>query len=99
MSVLPSTPTMSLFPERTMWHFGSSYDVFASFSFLFLGLVDMSFTYKTCATSLARTNGSSAYARLLRSTVVIPYCGSFVTPPRVRLTHLHRNKGTFKPRP
>src|SRR3954465_13455989 len=49
-------------------------------------------------TSLARTNGSSAYARLLRSTVVIPYCGSSVTPPRVILTHLHRNKGTFKPR-
>src|SRR5215216_1290121 len=99
MSILSSTTTMFLFPERTMWHFGSTYDVFASLSFLFLGFVDMSFTKKTCAISLARTNGSSAYARLLRSTVVIPYCGSSVTPPRVILTHLHRNKGTFKPHP
>src|SRR3989337_4437148 len=99
MSILPSTPTMSLFPERTMWHFGSSYDVFASLSFLFLGLVDMSFTLKTCATSLARTNGSSVYPRLLRSTIVIPHCGSTCTPPPIGLTHLHRNKGTLKSRP
>ena len=34
-----------LFPERNMWRFGSSYAVFASLSFLFLGLVDMSFRY------------------------------------------------------
>src|SRR6266566_630763 len=99
MSVLPSNPTMSLFPERTMWRFGSLYDVFASLSFLFLGLVDMSFTKKTCATSLARTNGSSAYPRLLRSTIVILYYGSSITPPPLRLTHLHQNKGTFKPSP
>ena len=30
------------FSERTMWRFGSSYDVLASLSFIFLGLVDMS---------------------------------------------------------
>src|SRR3990170_8835887 len=99
MSVLSSTPTMFLFPERTMCHFGSPYDVFASLSFLFLGLVDMSFTWKTCTTSLARTNGSSVYPRLLRSTVVIPYYGSTCTPPTERLSHLHRNKGTLKSHP
>src|SRR3954465_14194822 len=96
MYVLPSTPRMSLFSERTMWRFGSSYDVFVSLSFLFLGLVDMSFTYITCATSLARTNESLVYPRFFRSTVVIPYCGSTCTPPPDRLTHLHLNKGTLK---
>src|SRR3954462_14608453 len=96
MSVFPSNPMIPLFPERTMWRFGSSYDVFASISFLFLSLVDMYFTYKTCATSLARTNGSSVYPRLFRSNVVIPYCGSTCTPPPDRLTHLHLNKGNLK---
>src|SRR3990170_7897169 len=99
MPVLSCTPTMCLFPKRTMWRFGSSYDVFASLYFLFLGLLDMSFTYKTYATSLARTNESSVYPRLLRSTVVIPYCGSTCTPPPVYLTHLHRNKGTLRSGP
>src|SRR4051812_11316445 len=84
------------FPEGTMWSFGSSYDVFASLSFLFLGLVDMSFTSKICATSLARTNGLSGYPRLFRSTVVISYCGSTCTPRPDILTHLHLNKGTLK---
>ena len=41
MSVLSSTPTMFIFPERTMWRFGSSYNVSACLSFLFL-------VWKTC---------------------------------------------------
>src|SRR3954471_8137135 len=96
MSVLSSTPTMFLFPERTMWRFGSSSDVFFFLFFLFLSLVDMSFTYKIGATSLARTNGSSKYPRLLRSNDDIPYFLSTSTPPPVSLTHLHGNKGTLK---
>src|SRR5512133_3684648 len=51
----------------------------------------MSFTKKTCVTSLARTKGSSEYPTLLRSTVVIPL-SSIITPPPVNLTHWHRKQ-------
>jgi hypothetical protein len=42
MSVLSLTPTMFLFSERTMWRFGSSYDVFVCLCFIFL-------VWRTCS--------------------------------------------------
>ena len=57
------------------------------------------FYVKDMSTKPRKRKDKEANARLLRSTVVIPYCGSSFTPPRVILTHLHRNKETFKPRP